>query len=67
MKTSADVMRAIVAATPTWIVFATSTESKYEEGTDVGQVLQPVLALQYELKPSPPGRAIYRLRELVQP
>jgi 4-amino-4-deoxy-L-arabinose transferase-like glycosyltransferase len=61
MNTSADVMRAIVAARPTWIVFDTDYMKLYEEG-EVGQVLQPVLASQYELTPSPARRAIYHLR-----
>jgi len=63
MNTSADVMRAIVATRPTWIVFGAETVNKYEQGTEVGQVLQPVLASQYELKPSPAGRMVYRLRD----
>jgi hypothetical protein len=63
MNTSADVMRAIVAVRPTWIVFSTDLMDKYQQGTEVGQILQPVLASQYELKPSPEGRLIYRLRD----
>jgi Dolichyl-phosphate-mannose-protein mannosyltransferase len=63
MNTSADVMRAIVAAKPTWIVLGGPFVNKYEQGTEVGQVLQPVLRSEYELKPSPAGRMIYRLRD----
>jgi hypothetical protein len=61
LKTSADLMRAIVSQHPTWIVFGIETEAKYESGTEVGEVLQPVLAAQYAREPSPAGRAIYRL------
>jgi 4-amino-4-deoxy-L-arabinose transferase-like glycosyltransferase len=60
VKTSADLMRAIVSQHPTWIVFGVETEAKYVQGTEVGDVLQPVLAVQYEREPSPAGRAIYR-------
>lgn len=44
MNTSADVMRAIVAVRPTWIVFGADTIWRYEKETDVGQLLQPVLS-----------------------
>jgi hypothetical protein len=62
MNASADVMRAIVAVRPTWIVFGADTVDKYEQGTEVGQVLQPALASEYEHKAAPEGRIIYRLR-----
>ncbi len=62
MKTSGDVMRAIIATRPTWIVFGEDTAAKYSEGTEVGDILQPFLASEYEREPSPNGRMIYRLR-----
>jgi hypothetical protein len=61
MTTSADVMRAIVAAKPTWIVM--ETPNRYGEETDVGKVLQPALTSSYQLVPSPMHRLIYRLRD----
>jgi hypothetical protein len=62
ISTSADLMRAIVAARPTWIVFDEETASRCAAGTEVGSVMQPVLATQYQLQPAPQGRTIYRLR-----
>jgi hypothetical protein len=61
MSTSADVMRSIVATPPTWIILG-APPNRYGPETDVGEVLQPVIASKYELFPSPSGRLIYRLR-----
>lgn len=67
IKTSADLMRAIVAKRPTWIVFGAETESKYELGTEVGDILQPLLASHYAHETSPFGRTIFRLRSSAMP
>jgi Dolichyl-phosphate-mannose-protein mannosyltransferase len=63
MSSAADVMEAIVQERPTWIVFGDETQWKYGPETEVGKVLQPVLARDYTLEPSPADRAIYRLRD----
>src|SRR5258706_8959148 len=63
MDSSADVMKAIVRERPTWIVFGDRTQWAYGPETEVGKVLQPVLAADYILERSPAERAIYRLRD----
>lgn len=63
IATSADLMHAIVASRPTWIVFGAETADKYDRGTEVGDILQPVLATEYARQPAPAGRTIYRRRE----
>ena len=65
MKTSGDVMQTVIATRPTWIVFGEDTVARYSRGTEVGDILQPVLESEYEREPSPKGRMIYRLRASV--
>ncbi|MBN8605308.1 MAG: glycosyltransferase family 39 protein [Caulobacterales bacterium] len=62
VETSAELMQRIVATHPTWIVFSDETDWKYAADTEVGAVLQPVLAAEYEESPAPAGRHIYHLR-----
>lgn len=65
LRTGGEVMRAALATRPTWIVFCRDCEETkwYAPDTEIGRVLAPILARDYELQPSPAGRAIFRLRD----
>jgi hypothetical protein len=52
---------AIMRIRPTWIVFGDQTQWKYATGTEVGNVIQPILSADYMLVPSPNQREIYHL------